>query len=103
MTAPKQHSKLILTSGYIVRVVAALRFGSAKWHMQVDAGSPAGFILYETASTSLYFALNVAISTDEMQALLWREELTGETYFERRKGMGYDPETSATEHPLPGL
>ena len=63
MTAPKQHSKLILTSGYIVRVVAALRFGSAKWHMQVDAGSPAGFILYETASTSLYFALNVAIST----------------------------------------
>lgn len=42
----------------------------------------------------------VPATTDEMQSLLWRDELTGEAYFERRKGMGYDQETSATEHPL---
>ena len=45
----------------------------------------------------------VPATTDEMQALLWREELTGETYFERRKGMGYDPETSAAEHSVSSL
>ena len=31
--------------------------------MQVDAGSPAGFILYETAAILLYLAQNVAKST----------------------------------------
>lgn len=37
----------------------------------------------------------VPATTDEMQALVWREELTGEAYFECRKGMGYDPDMSS--------
>ena len=44
----------------------------------------------------------VPATTDEMQALLWREELTGEVYFQRVETT-HDPKTSATEHPLPGL
>ena len=31
--------------------------------MQVNAGSPAGFVLYETAPISIYHARNVAKST----------------------------------------
>lgn len=38
----------------------------------------------------------VPATTDEMQALLRRDEpLTGEAYFECRKGMGYDPDMSS--------
>lgn len=46
----------------------------------------------------------VPATTDEMQALLRRDEpLTGEAYFERRKGMGYDPKTSEAEHSVSSL
>ena len=44
----------------------------------------------------------VPATTDEMQALLRREELTGEAYFQRVETT-HDPETSEAEHPLPGL
>lgn len=45
----------------------------------------------------------VPATTEEMQALVWSEGLTGETYFEWRKGMGYDPETSATKHSVSSM
>ena len=45
----------------------------------------------------------VLATTDEMQTLLRRDEpLTGEVHFQRMES-SHDPETSATEHPLPGL
>lgn len=44
----------------------------------------------------------VPATTDEMQALLRREELTGEAYFQRVETT-HDPETSAAEHSVSSL
>ena len=41
----------------------------------------------------------VPATTDEMQALMWREELTGEAYFERTE-IGRDAKTDSAEYAL---